>query len=163
MKPPRTLYAFRGLPLYYHGLSYVHTKLPEFKAEAIKEKIDKAPSSGTLLVSGCAAPIVNQLMDKSVKVVGCNFVDYYESRFSEGDAMTLPSAPVVVIYGIGAEPAKNSDYATRLLNGIIESYRSVDTLLLFETTLTNSQFQTRYGIIVKNAVALPLIEEDTWI
>ena len=158
----KTLYQLRGLPIYYFGLTYSDTKLPQLKYEALQLKIAKAPTSGVLLVSGCAAPIVNQLMETR-KVMGVDFIEYYEERFTDKESSTLPNAPVVVLYGVGSEPARNSEYAARLLQSIIGQYKSSETLLIIETELTKSNFMTKYGIDIKNSVVVPLKEEEAWI
>jgi hypothetical protein len=162
MKLPKTLYIFRGLPSFYHGLTYNNTKLAQLKQEQLQEKIANAPSSGTLLVCGCAGPIVNQLMTTQ-KVTGLSFVEYFDSRLSDSETLALPQSPVVVIYDIGSEPAKNTDYSSKLLSGIIASYKSGETLLILETQLTATNFAQKYGITIKNSVTLPLQEEESWI
>jgi len=162
MRLPKTLYTFRGLPSFYHGLDYTHTKLSPLKQGQLQEKISSAPLSGTLLVCGCAAPIVNQLMPVR-KVTGLSFVEYFDSRLSDGDTLALPQSPVVVIYDIGSEPAKNTDYSSKLLAGIIASYKSGETLLILETQLTPTNFAQKYGVTIKNAVSLALQEEESWI
>lgn len=162
MSVPKQLYPLRGLPSYYHGLTYGDTKLPVTKVEGLVAKIDNAPERGVLLITGTAAPVVNQFMDKGVKVVGVSFIEYFESRFNEQEC-SLPSGSVVVIYDIGSEPAKSTDYSSRLLQSILATYRSVDTLVLLETNLTPTTFSQKYGTTISNSINLQLKEEETWI
>lgn len=162
MKLSATAFNILGLPRHYHNLTYSDTKLVPTKQKSLEESISKAPASGVLLVSGCSAPIVNQLLHQDRKVVGMAFPEVFDERFSDGD-LQYPNSPIVLLHSIGLEAAKSKDYSATILNSIMSYYRSRDTLLILETPLTPSNFQTTYGLSVKNSVTIQLKEEDAWI
>jgi hypothetical protein len=162
MKLPKSAYSFLGLPQYYAGLSYSDTKLVPTKQKALQESMARAPTTGTLLVSGCSAPIINQFIELDKKCVGLSFPELFDDRFSDGDT-TYPNSPVVLIYDIGMEPAKNKEFSATIINSIISYYKARDTLLLLETQLTPSNFSTTYGLTVKNIVSIQMKEEESWV
>jgi len=162
MKLSKSAYSILGLPQFYCGITYSDTKLVPTKQKSLEESIAKAPSSGILLISGCSAPIVNQLFELDRKVVGISFPESFDDRFSSNDT-SYPNSPVVLLYDIGLEAAKDKAYSTTILNSIISYYRARDTLLLLETQLTPSNFQTTYGLSIKNTIIIPLREEESWL
>jgi len=162
MKLTKSAYIFLGLPQYYAGLSYADTKLVPTKQKAMQESMSRAPSSGTLLVSGCSAPIINQFIDEDKKCFGLSFPELFEDRFSDGDT-TYPNGAVILIYDIGMEPAKNKEFSATIINSIISYYKARETLLILETQLTPSNFSTTYGLTVKNTVTIQLKEEEAWV
>ena len=164
MELPRSAYPFLGLPEYYYGLDYKDTKLVPTKVQPLIDSINRAPEAGVLLVSGCSAPIVNQLIKGGRKAVGLSFPEYYSSTFLKNeDAMELPNASVVLVHSIGSEAANNMAYSGKLLGNILSYYKSRTTLVILETNLTLSNFQTTYSMSIKNTVTLQLREEDSWL
>jgi hypothetical protein len=163
MNVPKTAYGILGIPQYYHGLTFEDTKVVPTKRQSITEAINKAPDSGLLLVSGCSAPVVNQLFSLDRKVVGIAFPELFDNRFKEGNNEDYPNAPVVLIYGLGLEAAVNKTFSSTVLQSVLSYYKSRPTLVILETELTPSNFITTYGITVKNTISIPLREEDSWI
>ena len=152
-----------GLPARYAEETYATTLLTKDKTATLRDSIFKIPQSARLLVSGSAGPIVNQLINEmNKKVVGCSFTEYFESKLSN-EPISLPKASVVVIYSVGAEPARNKEFSTTILNSIIEFYRNNDTLLIFETPLTLTQFETTYGISIPNKRQIKIKPSSDWV
>ena len=162
MKLSATAFNILGLPRHYHNLNYSDTRLVPTKQKSLEESISKAPASGVLLVSGCSAPIVNQLLNQDRKVVGISFPQTFDEQFNDGDSQ-YPNSPVVLLYDIGMEAAKNKDYSATIINSILSYYKARETLLILETPLTPSNFQTTYGLSVKNSITIALKEEDAWL
>ena len=101
------------------------------------------------------------MFNQGKTLVGLSFPEYYESRFSE-DVMSKPQASqVVFIRAIGKEPAKNSEYASKLLQGLIEFYSG--SLIVLETVLSKTSFESTYGISVVTHLTLQKKEEDNWL
>lgn len=163
MKIPRSAYNILGIPQYYADISYEHTRLVPTKQLAMQESMARAPAQGVLLVSGCAAPIVNQMFDLDRKVVGLSFSELFDSRFNSESNDTYPNSPVVLIHSIGLESAKDKSYSATILNSMLSFYKARETLVLLETPLTPSNFQTTYGITIKNVVTIGLKEEEAWV
>lgn len=160
MKLPKLAYQMLGLPTNYHNMTFKDTKLSEVKALDIEKKIAKAPASGVLLVSGTAGPIVNILM-ATRKVVGLDFSEFYQSKLSNEESMETPRGAVVVIYGIGTEPANSSQFASKLLNSLLGSYKS--SLVILETDKTPNNFQTTYSLVVANTLTAPELDVEKWV
>ncbi len=159
---PKSAYQFLGIPTFFHGLSYKDTKLVPTKQIAMEASILRAPTNGTLLVSGCSAPIVNQMIEAGKKVVGISFPELFDARFSD-DTQGYPGGDIVLLYGIGSEPAVKKEFSSAILQSVMSYYKARDSLLILETPLTSANFQTTYGIAIKNTVVLTLQEEDAWI
>lgn len=160
---PKSAYVILGIPAYYHSINYGQTKLAPTRQVAIYESIQSAPTQGVLLVSGCAAPIVNQLFDMNRKVIGISFSELFDARFNPETDSRYPNSPVVLVHSIGLESAKDKSYSTTILNSILSFYKARDTLVLLETPLTVSNFTTTYGIVIKNTLSIPLVEEQQWV
>jgi hypothetical protein len=159
---PKIAYSVLGLPVHYHNVNYEDTKLIASKMSSTRDKISRAPNSGILLVTGTAAPIVNQFLDeRKRKVVGFSFVDYYNSKLSNEETMSVPNGQVIVIYGIGTEPASNPQFASKLLNALLGGFKN--SLVILETDKSVSNFQTSYGILITNSISIPEIEAAKWI
>ena len=159
---PKIAYSMLGIPSHYHGVTYEDTKLIASKMSATRDKISRAPTSGVLLVVGTAAPIINQLLeDRSRKVVGFSFVDYYNSKLSSEETMEVPKGQVILIHGVGSEPASNPQFAAKILNGLLGGYKS--NLVIIETDKTASSFQTAYGLVIANTINIPEHEVVKWI
>lgn len=151
-----------GLPARIATETYDKVEGVRSVIEKFREKIFNAPTTGVLLISGTASPIVLQFMDMGRKVAGVSFVDYYDSQFTE-DKEPPPVKDVVLIYGVGIEPAKNPEYSGRLLNSLIDFYKNKEVLVIVETPLTLTNFAIRYGIDFSNKKALPLKKEKAWV
>lgn len=163
MTLPKSAYSILGIPRFYADIAYEGTTLLPTKQLAIRESIAKAPTQGLLLVSGCAAPVVNQLFALDRKVVGISFSELFDDRFKSGDNDSYPQSPVVLLYAIGLEAAKDKAFSMTILNSIISYYKARETLLILETHLTPSNFQTAYGLTVKNVLSINLKEAETWV
>lgn len=162
MTLPRIVYSTLGLPTSYFGIGYEQTKLPAVKAQDIKAKIAKAPASGVLLISGCAGPVVNQLLEMGKrKIVGLSFSDFYQSKLSNEESMSTPMASVVVIHGIGSEPANNTQFASKVLNSLLGNYKSC--LVILETDKTVNNFQVAYSLSVANVLTIPELDTERWV
>ena len=162
MNLPRIAYSVLGLPTSYYGMTYKDTKLPVPRAQDLEVKIKKAPTSGVLLVSGTAAPIVNQLLEMGGrKVVGLSFSDFYQSKLSNEEAMSTPIAPIVVIYGIGSEPANNTQFASKILNSLLSNYKPC--LVILETDKTVNNFQVAYSLAITNVLTIPELDTPKWV
>lgn len=138
------------------------TKIPAKNIQALRDKIAKAPKKGVIVVTGTCCPIVNELFNDGRTIVGFSFSEYYDARFSSENEVDKPKpAKVVVLRSVGKEPAKNFEYSTKLIQGIMEYY--ANSLLIIETHLTKNAFETTYGIIVANHVSLLKKEEEPWL
>jgi hypothetical protein len=151
-----------GIPTDFYNVGYEDVKLLPTRIEAIRGKIAKAPSAGVLLVSGTAAPIINQLLDmKNRKVVGIDFVEYYNSKLSSENTIELPKASIILLYNVGLEPANNATFAGKILSSIMSMFRS--SLLIIETDKTPSSFITTYGISIVNSLIIPTKDIEKWV
>lgn len=159
---PKSGYGILGLPYHYYGISYEDTKLVPTRQKVIEESIDRAPTSGVLLVSGSAAAVVNQLLYKR-KVVGISFSELFDHRFGDESSGSYPNSPVVLIYAIGLEAAKSKEYSSTILNSLLSYYKARETLVILETHLTPSNFQTTYGLTIKNTISIPPKEDEAWV
>lgn len=160
---PKSAFIVLGIPGHYHGVTYKDTKLVPTRQKAIEESIGRAPSSGVLLVSGTAAPIVNQFITIGKKTIGISFPELFDDRFNSGDNDSHPNASVVLLYDIGLEAAKSKEFSATILNSIISYYKSRETLLILETQLSVSNFTTTYGLSIKNTLSIPIKEEEAWV
>lgn len=160
---PRSAFAVLGVPMHYHGVTYKETKLVPTRQKAIEESIARAPTSGILLVSGIAAPIVNQLFSMDRKVVGISFPELFNDRFNAGDNDSYVNSPVVLVYDVSLEAAKSKEFSATILNSIISYYRARQTLLIIETPLTVSNFTTTYGLSITNTLSIPPQGEPSWV
>lgn len=163
MNLPKSAYSILGLPAHYHGITYEDTKLVPTRQKAIEESINRAPSSGLLLVSGTASPIVNQCISMGKKTIGISFPELFDERFNSGDNDSHPNSPVVLVFDVGLEAAKSKEFSATILNSIISYYKSRETLLIIETQLTPSNFVTTYGLSIKNTLTIPQKEEEAWV
>ena len=155
----KVIYLLSNIPLSYLGKTY-EDYLVKPKAVQLYQKITKAPPSGRLLVVGDPAPILNHLSEDR-KVFGVDFVEYYESRFKD-DSNSIPkSTEVLLIYNVGAEPAKNPEYASKLLQSLLATHN--DKLVIVATILTKTTFETTYGLTFVNSVTLKVKKEEQWI
>ena len=152
------------LPQRYASETYEDTDLPRTAISGLQQKIYKAPTSGTLLVSGTAGPIVNQLREMGRKTHGIPFTEYSTDQFKD-EKVSLPSnkVEVVVVYGIGNEQAKNSEFSSRLLISMLDFYKSRQVLVIMETSLTITDFQTRYQIDTPTSIRMRLKKEQSWL
>lgn len=160
---PKSAFQILGIPMHYHGITYKDTKLVITRQKAVEESMQRAPASGVLLVSGCAAPIVNQMFAMDRKVIGLSFSELFDSRFSSENNDSYPNSPVVLIHSIGLESAKDKSYSATILNSMLSFYRARDTLVLLETPLTVSNFTTTYGLSIANTISIPMQEEAKWV
>lgn len=156
---PKIAYKLLGLPVEYHDLSWADTKVPASKAELMESKLAKAPASGVLLVSGSAAPVVNYFMERR-KVVGLNFPEYFESKLSNEETLETPKGAVIVIYGVGSEPANNTTFSGKVLGALLSTYKSC--LVILQTDKTLSNFQTSYGLSIVNHFNIPEKDVEKW-
>lgn len=155
----KAIYSLSNIPLSYLGKTY-SDYLVKSKAIQMQQKITKAPSSGKLLVIGDPAPIINQLSGDR-KVFGVDFVEYYESRFKDDDNPIPKTTEALLIYNVGAEPAKNPEYASKLLQSLIAVHD--DKLVVIATVLTKTTFEATYGLTFVNSVTLKVKKEEQWI
>lgn len=65
------------------------------------------------------------------------------------------------MYNVGAEPAKNPEYASRLLQSLLAT--NSNRLVIIATLLTKSTFETTYGITFVNSIHIKPQKEDKWI
>ena len=159
-KHKATILAIKGL----NGCSkttFDDIKLPKIKCMELKERLHKAPTSGKLLVTGTICPIVNEMFDLGKTMVGISFPEFYESRFSDEPLEKPNGAQVIFIRAVGKEPAKNSEYASKLLQGLLEYYSN--HLVIIETMFTKTSFESTYGISINNHLTLHKKEEDNWL
>jgi hypothetical protein len=158
---PKIAYTILGLPTHYHGMDYSDTKLIASRIDGIREKISKAPQSGVLLVSGTAAPIINQLIGTGRKTIGIDFVQYFNSKLSNEETMDLPRANVVLIYNVGAEPANNATFSGKLLNSLLSFYKS--SLVVIESDKTPTAFSSTYSLAIANSIIVAPKDVERWI
>jgi len=161
--PVSSIYRVLHLPVRYTEEPYEQTTLIQSKIQDIQKKIYNAPSSGTLLISGTAGPIVNQLYEMGRKCYGISFVNFYNDKLSNEDTMLPGKVAVAVIYGVGNEPAKNSEYGSKLLGSILDYYKNKEVLVIVETPLTTSDFLVKYGIEFSNKLNIRLKKEEAWV
>ena len=162
--PKTSIYAALRLPQRYASETYEDTDLARTRIATVKEKIFKAPVSSILLVSGTAGPIVNQLREMGKKAYGISFTEYYTDQFKEEEKARLPSnkVDVIVVHGIGSEQAKNPEFSSRLLVSLLDFYKSRQVLVILETSLTVTDFQTRYQIDIPTSIRMHLKKEESW-
>ena len=159
--PLSMIYKIKRLPVRLLDENLEDTTMAEVKYESFRQKMFKAPVTGKLLVSGTAGPVINHLYEQGRTCAGMSFVEHYSSKL-QGDADTPPIAEVILLYGIGNEPAKNSEYATKLLEGILDHCKNKKVLLVVETHLSVTNFHTKYGIQFDNKLNIQLKAEDIW-
>lgn len=162
--PLSSIYSAFHLPKRYATETYEDTELPKTQIPILTKKIYAAPKAGTLLVSGTAGPIINQLWEMGRKSYGIPFTEYYSDQFKE-EKTQLPSnkVDVVVIYGIGNEQGKNPEFSTRLLTSLLDFYKSRDILVILETPMSKTDFQTRYQLDITTTLKLQLKKEQAWL
>lgn len=161
IKHKKTIFNIMGLQG-CQDINLVDTKMPKVKQEEFLKKIQNAPAKGRLLVSGTACPIINILYSLGKTVVGISFPEYFDSRFDDSSDFLKPNAKdVVVIRAIGKEPAKNFEYSSKLLQGLLEYYQ--ESLVILETHFSKTNFETTYGISVSTHITLQLQEENSWL
>ena len=157
----KMVYRMRRLPPRLIDETLEETTMPEVKRAAFTEKLFKAPTVGKLLISGTAGPVINHLYQQGRTCAGMSFVEHYGAKLqSESDKP--PISQVILLYGVGNEPAKNSEYGTKLLEGIIDHCKNKGVLLIVETHLSLTNFQAKYGLTFDNKLNLQLKSEDIW-
>lgn len=157
----KRIYRLRKLPVRLLDEGLDSTTMPEVKHEGFRQKIFLAPSSGKLLVTGTAGPVINQLYQQGRTCVGMSFVDHYTAKL-QGETDRPPIGEVLLLYGVGNEPAKNSEYATRLIEGVIDYCNNHNVLLIIETHLSATNFTVKYGLKFDNKIVLQLKEGAIW-
>jgi len=163
MKLPKSAFSILGIPQHFYDKTWGDTKLLPTKQRAFQESISRAPISGLLLVAGTSAPIVNQMFDMDRKVIGISFPEVFDDKFNSGDNEGYPNSPVVLIYDVGLESAKNKEFSMTILNSIISYYKARETLLIIETPFTISNFQATYGLLISNTMSIPQQEDVKWV
>jgi len=148
------------IPVSYIGKIY-EDFVPKSKAEKLRDSISKAPTKGKLLVVGNPAPIINQLFESGRRMFGVDFIKYYESRFDGESTYHIPTSTDLLIYNVGAEPARSSEYGARLLNALLTQYS--DNFVIVATIDTKNVFETKYGLIFENTVTFKKEKEPKWI
>jgi len=155
-------YTAKQIPLRYVNETLEATTMAKTQMKILDEKLYRAPSSGVLLITGTAGPIVNHLWQQGRKVVGMSFVEYFDGRFSDEKLVPL-KADVVVLHGVGSEADGKKEFSSTLLTGIMDIYKNRETLLIIETHMTPTTFAVTYGRTITNAKTVTLHEEEKWI
>lgn len=155
------IYKIRRLPVRLLDETLEATTMPEVKREGFSQKMFKAPETGKLLVVGTAGPVINHLYEQGRSCAGMSFVEHFGAKL-QGEVDKPPVSDVILLYGVGNEPAKNAEYATKLLEGIIDHCKNKKVLLVVETHLSVTNFHTKYGIQFDNKLTLQLKSEDVW-
>lgn len=156
----RTILAIYGLPPSYASVTYKDTGLVQVRQEQLEAKVSKAPNSGSLTVTGTAAPLATQLIKEGRTVRGINFLDRSSTAF---DIHQNPQANIVVLYNVGVEVSLNSKVSGMVLNSIVQHYSERPTLLIIETKLSGKELLQRYDFRITNHVSIPKKDEDIWI
>jgi len=160
--PTSLVYKSRRLPVRLLEEDWEATTTSKVKQEMLRQKIFKAPETGTLLVSGTAGPIINQLYQMGRKCAGLSLIEYFESKLqSEGEKP--PVSEVIFLYGVGNEPAKSGEYGGKLISGLMEYCKNRGYLLVIETHLSPTNFEVRYGINITTKISIKLKAEDAWL
>jgi hypothetical protein len=154
------VYTVYGLPTTYHGIGYADTGISKAKQEDLEKKVPSAPMSGTLVVQGLAAPIINQFITLGKKVRGIDFLKFSASAFDEHQ---YPVADVVVLYNVGVEVSTNFSISGQVFRKILKQYSEHKTLLIIETNLGKTDLLSRYDFRVVNFVKIDKKPEDVWI
>lgn len=157
----KMIYRLRRLPVRLLEEPLEATTMPEVKHELFRKKLFAAPISGKLLITGTAGPVINQLYQQGRTCVGMSFVEHYTAKL-QGEADSIPKGEVLLLYGVGNEPARNAEYSTRLLEGIIDHCKNKDILLIVETHLSATNFNVKYGLKFDNKITLQLKEDAVW-
>ena len=156
-------FPFLGLPRRFVDETLEKTTLAKARYKHFNDVMFKAPQEGVLLVSGTCGPVVNHLYEQGRDITGVNFVEYYEATFTENGRGSLPKSDVLVVYSVGAEPAKSKDFGTKLLGLIMEHAKNNNQLLVLETHLSKRDFEVSYGISIVNHYKLELKKEQIWV
>jgi len=127
------------------------------------EIVEKAPKIGKLIVNGASSPLVQELFKKGRKVAAINYYELFNAKFTEEPIEIPPTrdGQVTLIYEVGKEPIKNYEYSAKLLQGLISKY-SQNGLVIIETHLAPSAFNTAYGQDIQNKLSIPLKKEEVW-
>lgn len=155
-----SIFKIMGMP---KVTSWEDTGIKPATLRRTQEMVRGAPMSGVLIVSGISSPVVQELFKKGRKVAAIDYVELFNARFTEED-YTLPSVregQVTVIFNVGAEPVKNFEYTSKILQSLLSKFGNTG-LCIVETHLSPSNFNTQYGLDIKNKLIIPKKEESVW-
>ena len=113
-----------------------------------------------MVISGTAAPVINQLISRKLRVTSINFPQ------RSGEAFTIfdnPKSDVILITGVGMEVTLNYAISRQVLHALLKHYGEQDTLIVIETHFTKSMLRDKYDLTPNNFLIIPLKEEEVFI
>jgi len=151
-----------GMPRSWYNENRKDYSISEERFNTLLQKLKNLPDKPILLyIQNACSIFVKELLD-DYKIRGIDFVDYFKSVF-ENEKYELPQADIVVIYNVGIERALNTDFAARLLYGLIEQLKQQGTHIFLCSYLPYNEFFKKYNIEFVNKIVVGKKAEEKFI
>jgi len=145
---------YRNLPKQWAKYDKSSFRISDVKFQTLVKKLKTAPEGAVVYMKNACKLFVPILIDE-FKVFGIDFVDYFDSAFSQERDFDIPfENQIFVVYNVGLEKALNTEFSAKLLLGLIEKLKSQEKIVFVCSHLGYTDFYRKYEIDIVNKIQL---------
>jgi predicted nucleic-acid-binding Zn-ribbon protein len=160
----------KKLKLYYYNLPTLWAfcdkddySISQERFENILAKLQNVPQKAVVYMQNGCKLFVPQLLD-TYKFFGIHFPSYFDATFNKDEQFEFPFAyDIAVIYDIGFEKALNTEFAAKLLLGLIKQIQNENKAIFLCSHLSYSEFYKKYEIDIVNKLSVKEKEENKFL
>jgi len=125
--------------------------------EAVKTKLLSLPKA-TVFVHGSPALVLHAALEAGVEpadIAGVDFAKFFQDVLNSDASPETPLKRLVFVYNVGREPAINTTFAAKLLDGIVGRVSDAGGIVVLSSDKAYTQVSEQYGVKTKNKLNLP--------